>query len=526
MERRQFLLGSFGGVAMAAAGFATPSIATTSNPTVRTTRGEVRGITMDGIHLFKGIPFAAPPLGANRLLPPQPHDTWDGVRDVLEFGPKPPQAAYPPMVADLIPPEVPGPGDNCLTLNIWTPDLGEARLPVMIWIAGGMFEYHGTGASPWYDGSAFARDGVILVSINYRVGAEGFLYLGDGIANLGLLDQLAALTWVQDNIGAFGGDPDKVTIFGESAGGLSVGTLLSMPRSAGLFRRAIIESGGGHHVTSAATAERIGRRLADKLGVAPQREAIAALPIARLIAAQDELRGELMTDPDPQFWAEVMLTGLPWEPVADGDVVPARPIDRIAAGAGAEIDLMAGSNIEEWRLFLVPGGAIDAIPNEALGGTIAASGLPVEETLNSYAELHLGASAGDLFAAIMTDWYWRIPALRAAEAHAAQQKARTFMYEFAWRSPAFEGRLGAAHALEIPFVFDTFGDGTERLLGPNPPRALAQTMHQAWVNFASNGDPGWPQFDLERKPTMHFDVASTIVDDPLARESKIWQGAR
>jgi carboxylesterase 2/para-nitrobenzyl esterase len=238
------------------------------------------------------------------------------------------------------------------------------------------------------------------------------------------------------------------------------------------------------------------------------------------------MRAELLTASDPQLWAEVMLSGLPWEPVLDGDVLPARPIDRIAAGAGADIDLMAGSNTEEWRLFLVPGGAIDAISPEALARTIAACGLPVEQAMKGYTELHPGAGTGDLFAAVMTDWYWRIPALRVAEAHAAQRKAPTYMYEYAWRSPQFEGRLGAAHALEIPFVFDTIGDGTERLLGPNPPRALAQTMHQAWVNFASNGDPGWPQFDLERKPTMHFDVASTIVDDPLARESKIWQGAR
>jgi carboxylesterase 2/para-nitrobenzyl esterase len=299
-----------------------------------------------------------------------------------------------------------------------------------------------------------------------------------------------------------------------------------MPRSAGLFRRAIIESGGAHHVTSPTTAERIGRRLAEKLGVAPVRDEIAAIPLARLIAAQDELRAELLTNPDPGFWAEVMLTGLPWEPVVDGDVVPGLPIERIAAGAGAEVDLLSGSNTEEWRLFLVPGGAIDAIPPQALAGTIAACGLPIEQAMARYAELHPGATTGDLFAAVMTDWYWRIPALRAAEAHAGQAKGATYMYEFAWRSPGFDGRLGAAHALEIPFVFDTLAGVTDRLLGPNPPQALADTMHRAWVDFATSGNPGWQQFDLTSRPTMRFDTKSALVNDPLARVSAVWEGVR
>jgi carboxylesterase type B len=528
MMRRELLARSIGGgLAMAATGLMSSSTTAADGPVVVTAEGRLQGaITPTGIHVFKGVPFAAPPIGANRLRAPKRPEPWDGVRNALEFGPKPPQPAYPPMVANLIPPELVGVGEDCLTLNIWTPDVGRTGLPVLVWIAGGMYEYHATGASPWYDGSAFARDGVVLVSINYRVGAEGFLYLGDGVSNLGLLDQLAALGWVQENIAAFGGDPRKVTIFGESAGGLSVGTLLSMPRSAGLFRRAIIESGGGHHVTTPATAERIGRRLAEKLGVAANRDEIAAIPVARLLAAQEEIRGELITNPDPAFWAEVMLTGLPWEPVVDGDIVPARPIDRIMAGAGADIDLLAGSNTEEWRLFLVPGGAIDAIPPAALAGTLAACGLPIEQALASYAELHPGASTGDLFAAVMTDWYWRVPALRVAEAHASSDRAANHMYEFAWRSPQFDGRLGAAHALEIPFVFDTLRNGTEPLLGESPPQKLADAMHRAWVSFAATGDPGWPQFDLARRATMRFDVQPELVEDPMAAENRIWHGVR
>src|SRR5512132_1247540 len=264
---------------------------------VNTRRGKVRGSVTDGVNTFKGIPYAAAPFGANRLRPPQPVEPWSGVRDALTFGQEPPQSRpSDPQIQALVPdPAVPG--EDCLNLNIWSPDLGSAGLPVMVWIPGGMFEV-GSGAS--YNGSRFARDGVVCVTINYRVGAEGFLYLGDGNANRGLLDQLAALAWVRGNIAAFGGDPGNVTIFGESAGAMSVGTLLSMPRAEGLFRRAIAQSGAAHHVISAATAQRVGQHLAEKLRVAATREAIAAVPVDRLLHAQAELRADLFAHPDPE----------------------------------------------------------------------------------------------------------------------------------------------------------------------------------------------------------------------------------
>ena len=216
------------------------------NTVVKTRQGEVRGSEAYGVNTFKGIPYAAPPFGANRLRPPQPVAPWSGVRDALSYGPKTPQPSYPPEVSVLLP-ELAIPGEDCLTLNIWSPDLGSAGQPVMVWIPGSAFQY-GTAAMPWYDGSRFARDGIVCVTINYRVGVDGFLYLGDGIANLGLLDQVAALKWVQENIAAFGGDPQNVTLFGESAGAMSIGTLLSMPRAKGLFHRAIAQSGAAHQV--------------------------------------------------------------------------------------------------------------------------------------------------------------------------------------------------------------------------------------------------------------------------------------
>lgn len=212
----------------------------TSDLVVKTQSGFIRGMTANDIHVFKNVPFAAPPFASNHLRPPQPPQPWQCVRDGLSFGPKSPQAAYPPGIAEALA-EVVGRGEDCLTLNVWTPDLDSAGLPVMVWIPGGMFEFHATGGAAPYDGSRFARDGVVCVTISYRVGVEGFLYLpGDGVSNLGLLDQIAALDWVQKNIGSFGGDPDQVTIFGQSAGAMSVATLLAVPRAKGLFRRAII----------------------------------------------------------------------------------------------------------------------------------------------------------------------------------------------------------------------------------------------------------------------------------------------
>jgi para-nitrobenzyl esterase len=504
------------------------------NIVIKTQQGEVRGSAIDGVNSFKGIPYAAPPFGANRLRSPQPVVAWSGVRDTLNFGATVPQPLAPSSLDDLLPnPYISG--EDCLNLNIWSPDLGSIGHPVMVWIHGGLFEF-GTGAA--YDGSHFARHGIVCVTINYRVGAEGFLYLDDGNANLGLLDQIAALEWVQENITAFGGDPDNVTIFGESAGAMSVAILLAIPCAEGLFRRSIAQSGAAHHTISAAIARRVGRHIAKKLGVAATREAIAAVPVDRLVQAQVELNADLVADPDPEDWgSEVVSAMLLWQPVVDGDIIPAPPLDRIAAGAGAGIEVLVGTNTDEHRAMLVPGGAIDSakrrlrqrVTPDSLASAVAAYGLPVEETLFAYRALHPGASSGDLFAAIQTDWYWRIPAIRLADAH-AQIGSATYMYEFAWHSPEFGGLFGACHGLEIAFVFDTLDKRFKPFMGPllgtNPPQQLADKMHAAWIAFATNGNPGWPQYELSHRATMRFDLTSAIVDDPHSAERTLWEGVR
>ena len=289
------------------------------HPVVQLGDGAVRGLADDGVAAFLGVPYAAPPFGPNRMRPPQPVAGWTGTRDATAYGPTVPKGDYPPQYQPLFP-EVVIPGEESLNLNIWTPEnvlagggpgsgggsgpggvSGSGGLPVLVWIHGGSF-MNGSGSLGEYDGSAFARDGIVCVTINYRLAAEGFLFTGspggdaaDGEANLGLLDQLAALRWVQDNIAAFGGDPARVTVAGESAGAMSVTTLLSMPRSEGLFAQAIAESGAGAHTITAEQGQMMAGYLAAALGVPADRESIKAVPLEKLVQAASDLVVEVQT---------------------------------------------------------------------------------------------------------------------------------------------------------------------------------------------------------------------------------------
>jgi para-nitrobenzyl esterase len=491
--------------------------------TVTTRLGALRGRMVNGVASFKGVPYAAPPFGAHRLRPPQAPASWEGVRDALEFGATAPKPPYtPPFDALLAEPVIPG--DDCLNLNVWTPEPAGSGLPVLVWVHGGAF-VNGSGAVPTYDGSHFARDGVVCVTINYRLGAEGFLLLEGGSANLGLLDQVAALRWVRDNIAAFGGDASRVTIAGESAGAMGVTSLLSMPSADGLFRRVIAQSGAGHHALSAATARRVAGFLTEKLGVPATREGLAAVPVEQVLEAQVALSAETVTAPDPARWGEVMLNLMPYEPAVDGEVLPALPIERVAAGAGAGVDLLVGTNSEEHRFFLVPSGVIDLVNDGMLGLTAAGYRLPAS-AIEVYRRNRPGATPGDVMAAIMTDWFFRIPAIRLAEAHAAGSGSN-HVYEFAWRSPVMDGRLGCGHASELAFTFDNLDrEGNLPLLGPNPPQTLADEMHRAWVSFVASGDPGWPRYDASRRVVKRFDVTSEVVEDPAADERRLWDGIR
>ncbi|MGW8764145.1 carboxylesterase/lipase family protein [Streptomyces sp. NPDC055815] len=480
----------------------------------RTRQGEVRGRTSpDGVTSFLGIPYAAPPFGARRFRAPAPPEPWTGVREATAHGPTAPHAPYAPPFDALIP-ENDIPGEDCLNLGVWTPapEPG-AGLPVMVWLHGGAFS-NGSGSASGYDGGAFARDGVVCVTLNYRLGADGFLSLPGRPDNRGLLDQIAALRWIRDNIASFGGDPDRVTVFGESAGAMSIGALLTTEAARGLFHRAILQSGACHHFLRPPSAALIAARLAEKLGIKDATpEAFASVPRKELLPAQAELRADVAADPDPARWGEAVLNMMPFEPVRAGLALP---------GADCEVDLLVGSNREEYRLFLVPTERLHVFPEPKLRAMTAAYGLDPDEALPVYRAGRPDATPGELLDAVATDWFYRIPAIRLAESVPG-----SYLYEFAWRSPRFDGALGACHALELPFVFDRLHDPSYApLLGADPPQALADAMHGAWVRFAKTGSPGWKAYDTVDRTTMTFGAAPEPVPDPRAGERLLWEGVR
>ena len=490
------------------------------SPIVSTRAGDVRGtLSAGGIRIFRGIPYAAAPVGELRFAPPRPPAAWPSPLDATAYGPTAPQRESTGPLSELLP-NVVIPGDDYLNLNVWTPD-GAENLPVMVFVHGGSFT-GGSGAVGGYDGSAFARDGVVLVTINYRLGADGFAWFGEGPANLGMLDQIAALEWVRDNAVAFGGDASRVTVFGESAGGMSVGALLAMPAARGLFQRAILESGAAHHAVSAGSAVLVANRLADILGVERSFEGIATVPTERLLEAQAQLGKEVSKRPSKKLWGDVAANGLPFEPVIDGLTLPAAPITTIAAGASAQVGILVGSNTEEAMLAFAPAGNLGKIRGWLLYFLAIRVGLPAVRTARVYRAARPKARAVDRISDLITDWLYRIPAVRLAEAHPG-----SFVYEFAWRSPAFDGEYGAGHGAELPFVFDNLGNADWAMMtGSSAPQSLADDVHGAWVRFATTGDPGWAAYSADDRVVRRFDTVSTVVTDPASSTRELWTGRR
>lgn len=482
--------------------------------------GVVEGLRDGGVARFLGVSFAAAPFGDNRMRPPRPVQPWAGVRPAIEYGPTAPKEPYAPQFRDLLP-EVDIPGEDCLNLNIWTPDPSAGGLPVLVFIHGGAF-LAGSGSVEQYDGSAFARDGIVCVTINYRLGAEGFLHLGDGHANLGLLDQLAALTWVQENIAAFGGDPARVTVAGESAGAMSVTTLLAMEQSQGLFSQAIAQSGGALHTLTDELGRTVGRRLAKRLDLEPDRAALRLVKPSVLSAAVRDLVDEVQGTPDPGRWGSLALTLTPFAPSIDGEVLTRHPLAALRSGVNSSVRLLTGWNREEARFFLVASGAIDLIDDAALEAAAQGYGLTASG-LDLYRRNRSGASAGDVLAAVFGDWMFAMPAIRVAEARNAD--ARTWVYRFDHPENRSNHGFGAAHASELPYVFDTIHqEPTHPLIGDSPSHDVADAVHGTWVRFIRDGDPGWRQY----QPNMRYVgvIAKGLNEerDPAGAEREAWDG--
>ncbi|MEV0952502.1 carboxylesterase family protein [Promicromonospora sp. NPDC050249] len=487
---------------------------------VTTDRGAVRGTRGDAAAVFLGVPYAAAPRGAGRFAPPQERAPWDDVRDATRPGPTAPQAERRLGSIDMSPYFGTGwgHGDDYLTVNVWTPPGMTGGLPVMVFVHGGGFVAGSTNAA-LYDGSAFARDGVVLVTVNYRLGIAGFLDVPGAPANRGLLDVVAALDWVRRNITAFGGDPRNVTLFGQSAGATIVGGVLAHRPASGLFRRAIVQSGSGLGAFTTEQAARVTKAATEALGIEPRVDQFARLSDAQLVEAASRLGGiDLRTEThyDP-------LIGLsPFSLVLDE-----QPAVSVAAGASADVDLLIGTNTEEGHLYLVPVDKFASSDAADVTRAATASHPSPVELVESYRSSRPRATSGELRSAIMGDALFGAGSWALADAHTAQAPSSTFAYEFGWRSEALDGQLGATHAIELPFVFDTADlpvlNGPHAMLGPRrPPTGLATRMHQAWVRFARTGDPGWARYDDRRRSTVHIDAEWAVVEDPRGEERQAW----
>jgi para-nitrobenzyl esterase len=432
----------------------------------------------------------------------------------------------------IAPPEAEPQDEDCLYLNVWTSGLDNARRPVMVWIHGGGFTT-GSGSSLAYNGRTLAtRGNVVIVTINYRLGALGFLNLKEvtggkipATGNEGLLDQAFALKWVHDNISAFGGDPENVTIFGESAGGMSVGTLLAMPAARGLFHRAICQSGAAHTATPMERAIKVTNMFLDILGMkSSDTEGLRSLTIERLLAAHKELATRALD------WKSG-LGGLPLQPVVDGKVLPELPISAIANGSADNIPILVGTTLEEAKLFNIMDKNISKMDEARLlrrcQRLIPTGDVPglIEAYRRARDKRGQSTTPAELFVAIQTDTGFRMPAIRLAESHSRRHQL-TYVYLFTWKSPALGGSLGACHALELGFVFGTY----EPNFSGSGPEAdvLARNIQDAWLAFARTGDPScqslgkWPQYG-DRRETMLLGRECTVVAAPYDEERRAWE---
>jgi len=506
---------------------------------VKTTNGSVQGLVYEGVQVFKGIRYGAPPVGANRFLPPQRPKPWKDIADATEFG-APAMQLAPPVAAsaatdfarqlDTIfptPAEIKIQNEDCLFLNVWTPSLAAGKRPVMVWLHGGGMAW-GSGAWPIYDGANLARKGdVVVVTVNHRLNVFGYLYLGqagsDAYAksgNAGMLDLVAALEWVRDNAEAFGGDPANVTIMGESGGGAKVSMLLAMPDARGLFHRAIIQSGPGLTGVHKDAAERVTKSVLDELHVtAADTKALQCLPAQDILAAAFAAAAKNAGPIGPMLRVA---------PVVDGIVLPSDPFTPAAPTISANVPILIGSNKDEMTLFTAGESWFGTLTDQQLTQRAKfLGGAKSDALIAALRKLHPDYSPTYLFVQVMTAQSMWGGSITLAERKAAQKAAPVYMYYLTWETPVLDGRFKSPHTLDIPLMFDNV-DKARVLVGPPPqPEALARQMSDAWVAFARSGDPNtsslphWPAYTAERRATMLFDVESRVVDDPNAEVRKV-----
>lgn len=488
-----------------------------SETIIETAYGRVEGKKLENVYVWKGIPYAKPPVGSLRFRPPVKPEGWDGIRDATEFSPVASQPSS--EIMNFLGNNIDNMSEDCLYLNVWSPSPDNKRRPVLVWIHGGAF-ISGSGSSSSYDGESFADKGdVVVVTINYRLGILGFLHLGDiggkeyaTSGNCGILDQVAALEWVKENIEAFGGDPDRVTIFGESAGAMSIGVLLGFPSAQGLFQQAILQSGASRNAIPAKKATKVAQKLLNALKVdATNLSLLEDIPVEKLLEASN------------------LIPPMSLAPVIDGISLPEHPETAIVNGATKDIKILIGTNKNEYNLFTV----FDPIWKNADQQTISAI---FEKTFGPFwPELtkeftNETALSLELYNQLMTIQIFTYPAIKLAEQQVSHG-AHVWMYRFDWESPVLNGALASTHALEIPFVWNTLNkSNTDKLTGDSPNRQIvADQMHDAWIAFARYGDPNtkglpnWPPYNLKERSTLIFDEKSKLVEKPNEDVIRKWE---
>ncbi len=526
MTRRDFAAGT---IFLAGAVHLAPALGAAGEPIVETAHGKVRGALKDGVYSFRGVPYGASTAGANRFMPPQKPASWSGVRDCLEWGPLAPQGASSMNPAGGMgrdfatffgtQPDAPSErSEDCLVLNIFTPGLDRQKRPVMVWIHGGGFSIGG-GAGARANGTNLAkRQDVVTVSLHHRLGVLGYTHLGEfdsafaRSGNVGQLDLIAALEWVRDNIEAFGGDPQRVMVHGESGGGGKIGTLLGMPTASGLFQRAILQSGTANRLPTPDKAAEWADRLLKELQIPrDQVRKLQELPVDQLVAAGSKLELASRMGPRGGFVPTMGTVDL-----------PIAPLDAVANGS-ARIPVMLGCTKHEMALMLLGMGVDPSkLTEEQLQGRAGmVLGEQSAELLKGYRELHPDYSPGDLLVRAWSD-SMRMGAIEMAEAHIKGGGAPTYMYLFTWETPALP-HLKAAHGIDGTFYFDNT-ESVEMAQGNPQAQALAKKASTAWANFARNGKPSapdlpaWPQYTIDKRETMILSDTPHIESDPLKED--------
>lgn len=467
--------------------------------------------------VFRGVRYAQSPFGENRFRQPQPVAPWRGTRNAFEFAPASPQAPRDPLTAMYG-------GLDCLALNVWAPVARSGYLPVLVWIPGGAY-MRGDACDPIYDGAVFARQDIVFVSLNYRVGIDGFMDLPDAPANRGLLDQVAALEWIQRHIKAFGGDPARVTVAGGSAGAGAIACLLGMLHTKALFSRAILQSPSVATQTQT-EARSSAHAICTLLSVPCTAESMAAVPVADCVSVLSRLADDAGL---ARSLGMASRNFFPLRAVVDGEVLAEAPLSALQRHwmqCSPDLSILVGSNRDEMRLYLVPSGRIDRTTEVDLQRFVEDAGLqsgaegPYTITLSD--RDGSSPSAGEVLCAMQSDYFYRVPARRIAE-HGADAGLDTYLYEFEWASSRCENRLRAAHGVEIPFVFQSLETAAGReITGPAPPLRLSSEMSVAWASFVKSGDPGWPKFDKDNRWIRRFGHVPPVTHDIVGPEAAVW----